>query len=415
MVLPDVDDDSDDAGAAEYEALLAAAAPLEWPDIDEDSAAAMCYTSGTTGNPKGVVYSHRSAVLHSFGVGLAENIGMTSADTVLAIVPMFHANCWGLPHACAMLGASLVLPGRDLSPEAVCRLIETERPTIANGVPTIWLSVLDHWRRERPDLSSLRMITCGGAAVPAALSEAYETEVGVPILHAWGMTETSPVGTVARVPVEVGPNAPAELRRSYLTSQGRAIPGVELRITAEDGAEVAWDGQSMGEIEVRGPWIAREYYGEEGGEEKFRGGWLRTGDVATVDELGFVRIADRTKDLVKSGGEWISSVELEGLLMAHPDVLEAAVIAVPHPRWDERPLACVVLRAEARDRVSAADLIEHLRPQVAKWWLPDAVVFIDEVPKTSVGKFDKKQLRARFPAIPADTATTPTQIAAPTR
>jgi fatty-acyl-CoA synthase len=404
VVLPDVEEAPGTVatGDADYEALLAAASPMEWPELEEDAAAAMCYTSGTTGNPKGVVYSQRSSVLHSMAVGLTDTIGLSSRDTVLAIVPMFHANSWGLPYAAAMLGSTLVLPGRDLSPEAICSLIAEERVTLAAGVPTIWLGVLDHWRRERADLSSLRYVICGGSAVPAALSRAFEREIGRPIIQAWGMTETSPIGTISRLPVELGDDPSEEVRRSYMCSQGRAAPGVEIRVVDESGEEVAKDGKALGEIQIRGPWIARTYYREEPTEEKFAGGWLRTGDVATVDELGYIRIADRTKDLVKSGGEWISSVELEGLLMSHPDVLEAAVIAVPHPKWDERPLACVVPRPEARGRLQESDLIEHLRPLVAHFWLPDKIVFIDEVPKTSVGKFDKKQLRARFAEMPLD-------------
>jgi fatty-acyl-CoA synthase len=396
IVLADSDDSSQDGDALDYEALVAAAAPMEWPTFEESDAAAMCYTSGTTGNPKGVVYSHRSTVLHGFGQGMAEANGPSSLDTILAVVPMFHANCWGYPYAAAMVGAALVLPGRDLSPPAIASLIEDERITLAGGVPTIWLGVLEHWRTHRPDFSSLRLVVCGGSAVPAALSAAYEEEIGVPIMQAWGMTETSPLATVTRVPVEAGPNPSADVRRYYQTSVGRPLAGVEVRIVTDSGEEAPWDGQTVGEIEIRGPWIARSYYKQGDPEEKFHQGWLRTGDVATIDELGFVRITDRTKDLVKSGGEWISSVELEGLLMAHPDVLEAAVIAVPHPKWDERPLACVVLRPEARDRVTEVDLIDYLRPLVARWWLPDAVLFIDEVPKTSVGKFDKKVLRARY-------------------
>jgi len=404
IVLPDVEEAPDVASAddLEYEALLAAATPHEWPDLEEGSAAAMCYTSGTTGNPKGVVYSHRSSVLHSMAVGLTDTIALSSRDTVLAIVPMFHANSWGLPYAAAMLGSTLVLPGRDLSPEAICSLIAEECVTLAAGVPTIWLGVLDYWRKERPDLSSLRYVICGGSAVPAALSQAFEREIGRSLIQAWGMTETSPIGTISRLPVELGDDPPEEVRRAYMCAQGRAAPGVEIRVVDEDGQEVPWDGKALGEIQIRGPWIARTYYREEPSEEKFAGGWLRTGDVASIDELGYIRIADRTKDLVKSGGEWISSVELEGLLMSHPGVLEAAVIAVPHPRWDERPLACVVPRPEARGRLQESDLIEHLRPLVARWWLPDKIVFIDEVPKTSVGKFDKKQLRARFAEIPLD-------------
>jgi len=402
IVLPDSDDAADDGGAVDYEAAIAAAEPTtEWPDIDENAAAAMCYTSGTTGNPKGVVYSHRSSVLHSFATALAGTLGIDANDVVLAIVPMFHANSWGLPHAAAMVGSSLLLPGRDLSPAALCTMIEKERATFAAGVPTIWMGVLDYWRREKPDLSTLRTVICGGSAVPATLSKAFEGEIGVPITQAWGMTETSPIGSVSRLPAEAGQNPDEQTRTYYNTSPGRSVPGVEVRVTGDDGNEVPWDASTPGEIWVRGPWIARQYYGDEGPDPaKFEDGWLRTGDVATVDELGYLRIVDRTKDLVKSGGEWISSVELEGHIMAHPDVLEAAVIGVPDPKWDERPMACVVLRADAKGRVNADDIVEHLRPRVAKWWLPDHIVFIDEVPKTSVGKFDKKVLRARFTEAP---------------
>ena len=412
VVLPDSDDVSGDGDALDYERLVAETAPIEWPEVDERAAAAMCYTSGTTGDPKGVVYAHRSTVLHTLAVGLADGLGVCASDTVLAVVPMFHANCWGLPYTAAMVGASLVLPGRDLTPASLCRLIETERCSVAAGVPTIWLGILEHWRREHPDLSSLRTTVCGGAAVPRALSSAFEKEIGVPITHAWGMTETSPIGTVARLPAEAGPDPDEETRRGYLISQGRPVPGVELRLVDEAGADVPHDGHSLGEILVRGPWIARQYYGDAEPGPRFAGGWFHTGDVAAIDPLGYLRISDRTKDLVKSGGEWISSVEVEGHLMSHPDVLEAAVIAVPHERWSERPLACVVPRPDARGRLTADTLLDHLRTRVARWWLPDAIVFVDEVPKTSVGKFDKKLLRVRYPELPAD-ARSPEPAAEP--
>ncbi|HEY6378037.1 MAG TPA: long-chain fatty acid--CoA ligase [Candidatus Dormibacteraeota bacterium] len=401
IVMEDDPDGSLDGGALAYEPTIGAAEPLAWPELDERTAAAMCYTSGTTGDPKGVVYSHRSTVLHSLAVGLADGLGLSASDRVLVVVPMFHANAWGLPYAAALVGASLILPGRDLSPAALCGLIERERPTFAAGVPTIWLGILEHYRIHRPDLSSLRTTVVGGSAVAPALMAAFEDELGVPILHAWGMTETSPIGSTAHLPAELGRNSDPLVRRSYLCSQGRAVSGVEMELLDGAGQPVPHDGEAMGEICVRGPWIASQYYGDDQPGEKFAGGWLHTGDVATIDLYGYVRITDRTKDLVKSGGEWISSVELEGLLMSHPDVLEAAVIAVPDQRWTERPLACVVPRPHAQDRLRAEDLIEYLRPQVARWWLPDGVVFIDAVPKTSVGKFDKKVLRARFPAMPA--------------
>ena len=404
VVMEDLPDTGEDpAGVARYEDLLAAAPAAEDAVTDEWAAAAMCYTSGTTGNPKGVAYSHRSTVLHTYGVCLADGLGLSAADNVLTVVPMFHASAWGLPYAAAFCGAGIVLPGRDLTAAGLCALIEAERCSAAAGVPTIWLGILEHWRREKPDLSSLRFTVCGGSAVPPALSRAYEEEIGVPVLHAWGMTETSPIGSVARVPAELGADATEETRRAYQVSQGRPVPGVELQLQDDDGNPVPHDGESMGEICVRGPWIASAYVGDDEPGPKFAGGWLHTGDVATVDALGYIHITDRTKDLVKSGGEWISSVELEGLLMAHPDVLEAAVIAVPHPTWSERPLACIVPRPGAGG-LTADAVLDFLRPQVARWWLPDAVVFIDEVPKTSVGKFDKKVLRTRFPSMPDDAA-----------
>jgi fatty-acyl-CoA synthase len=380
----------------DYEELLAAAEPADFRVEDEQRAAAMCYTSGTTGRPRGVVYSHRSTVLHSLGAMLADTIGVSERDTVLPVVPMFHANAWGLAHAAVMAGSSLVLPGPQMTPEAIARFIDEERVTLAAGVPTIWMGALDHLAGR--DLPALRAILCGGSAVPRALSEAYREGVGMPILQAWGMTETSPVGAVCHIRSTRADDPEDELADLRAT-QGVPAPLVEVRIV-EPGTEdeLPWDGETRGELQCAGPWIAASYYRDEGGSGAFTSdGWLRTGDVATITPDGYIRLVDRTKDLVKSGGEWISSVELENEIMAHPAVREAAVIGVPDDRWGERPLACVV--PEDGAEVDFDDLRTFLESRVARWWIPERVEVIDEVPKTSVGKFSKKTLRERFGAL----------------
>jgi fatty-acyl-CoA synthase len=383
-------------GAIAYEDLLeqaggAAHEPFEYPELDERQAASLCYTSGTTGNPKGVLYSHRSISLHTTVTLSKDGTGISRADRILAVVPMFHVNSWGLPYGAALAGADLILPDRHLQPEPLAGLIAGERPTLVGCVPTIFQGLLGYAEQHPElDLSSLSNAACGGSAVPRQLMKDFEERHEVRIFQAWGMTETSPVATYSR-PRE------REHDDSYWderATQGRPLPWVELRLAGDDGAEVARDGVATGEIEVRGPWVASRYFADSSEDEKFATGWLRTGDIASVDERGNVHITDRSKDVIKSGGEWISSVELENELMSHPDVMEAAVIAKPDERWSERPLCCVVLRDQAA--ADAPQLVEHLRDKVAKWWLPDEFAFVAEIPKTSVGKFDKKVLRGRL-------------------
>ncbi len=373
-----------------YEELLAAEdGDYAWPELDERSAAAMCYTSGTTGNPKGVVYSHRSTYLHSFAITSASSLGISDRDRVLSIVPMFHANAWGTPYGAFMTGADLIMPQQFLQPAPLAAIIERHRPTLSAGVPTIWSELLRHAQSTPVDLSSLRMITAGGAAVPRQLIERYRDELGVEMVQGWGMTETSPLCSLALPPRGVAPEEEIEWR----TKAGRVVPGVEVRVVAEDGTVLPDDGAAVGEFEVRGPWIASSYY-KDPSPERFHDCWLRTGDIGTLDGMGYMQISDRTKDVIKSGGEWISSVELENEVMAHPAVIEAAVIAVPDERWSERPLVAVV--AEPGQQPQVPELIEFLSGRVSRWWLPERWAFVEEIPKTSVGKFDKKAIRASY-------------------
>jgi fatty-acyl-CoA synthase len=371
----------------DYEELLSGQPDtFDWPEVDERAAAAMCYTSGTTGNPKGVVYSHRSIYLHSMQVCMTDGMGLSQSDRALAVVPMFHAMSWGLPYAAMMVGASMIMPDRFLQPEPLVRMMEAEKPTMAAAVPTIWQGVLQQLEATQADVSSLKEVVVGGAACPPSLMKAFEEKFGITVLHAWGMTETSPLGSVARPPA----GSTGEERWAYRTSQGRMPAGVESRLVGDNGEVLPKDGKSIGELEVRGPWITGAYYGDDD-PEKFHDGWLRTGDVGYVTPDGFLQLTDRAKDVIKSGGEWISSVELENAVMAHPAVAEAAVIGIPDEKWSERPLAAVVLKEG--QQVEAVELREFLRDKLAKWQLPEYWTFIPEVPKTSVGKFDKKVLR----------------------
>ena len=380
----------------EYESLIAdRPTAYDWPRLDERHPAAMCYTSGTTGDPKGVVYSHRAIYLHSMQVNMAESFALTDSDVTMPIVPMFHVNAWGLPHAAFMTGVGMLMTDRFLQPAAIGEMIERERPTHAAAVPTIWQGLLAELAVNKRDISSLRNVVIGGSACPPSLMRAFEERHGVRLTHAWGMTEMSPLGTVALPPG----GRTEEEEWVYRVTQGRFPASVEARLIGPSGQEMPWDGESAGELEVRGPWIAGAYFDGDGAEpltpeDKFRDGWLRTGDVGTISPDGYLTLTDRSKDVIKSGGEWISSMELENHLMAHPEVAEAAVVAVPDQRWGERPLATVVLRPGATADFAA--LRAHLAERVPRWQLPERWAFIESVPKTSVGKFDKKIIRRQY-------------------
>lgn len=386
------------AGYENYEDFLKTAiGDFHYPSIDERDALGMCYTSGTTGKPKGVAYSHRAVVLHSFAAGLAGSMGLTQHDVALPVVPMFHANAWGVPFVATMIGTKQVFPGPHLDPQSLLDLFEKEQVTFAAGVPTIWLGAQQLLDRNpgRWKLPQGLRLTVGGAPTPEALIRSMERH-GIEIIHAWGMTETTPLGSVSRLKSYML-DWPEDKKYAYRAKQGIPSPFVDARIMTDSGDEAPWDGQTMGELQVRGPWVAASYYNNPDAADRWtQDGWFKTGDVACIDPEGYIEIRDRTKDLIKSGGEWISSVDLENTLMAHPAVAEAAVVAVPHPKWQERPLAAVVLKEEYRGKVTPEELKEFLGKKFAKWWIPDAIVFVDEVPKTSVGKFQKSKLREQF-------------------
>ncbi len=382
--------------AHDYEKLIAAeSGDFTWPDIDENSPMGLCYTSGTTGNPKGVMYTHRSNYMHTVAGALPDALGLSRNDTVMAVVPMFHANAWGLPYSGCMTGLKQVFPGPMMDGPSVCQLLQDEKVTFTAGVPTIWLGVMNELIANpgKYDLSNLKTMLCGGSAPPRAMMEWYEKNLGINFVHAWGMTETSPLGCINRLKPKMQ-SLPHDQRLDIKQRAGIAAPGLQLRIVDDAGNEVPHDGVSMGRLLIRGPWIAAAYYKQDPAPEKFPDGWLDTGDIATLDAEGYMAIADRSKDLVKSGGEWISSVDLENSIMAIPGVAEAAVIAAFHPKWQERPLACVVVKPGAT--VTKEQIYDHLGKNFVKWWMPDDIVFIEAVPKTSVGKFDKKVLRDQF-------------------
>jgi len=397
IVVRETDDTPLPAGTIDYEALVASGDPsYQYPELAESEAAMMCYTSGTTGRPKGVLYSHRSLCLHTLGTLISDVTGITERDTVLAVVPMFHANAWGMPFSAAVSGARQVMPGPHLDAASLVELFERERVTMAAGVPTIWLGILQYLDANptRHDLTALRRMLVGGAAVPEPLIRAFQDRHGLYIQQGWGMTETSPVASVSKVTSDIA-DASSDVQFAYRAKAGIPLPFVEIRSRRDDGVLAAWDGDTMGELEVRGPWVARAYYNAPESSDRFTDdGWFRTGDIVTIDARGCITIQDRAKDLVKSGGEWISSVALESALLSAPDVSEAVVIALPHAKWDERPVAVIVPRAGHTPTVDSVRA--HLAPHFAKWWLPDDVILVDSIPRSGTGKYLKSVLRERF-------------------
>jgi fatty-acyl-CoA synthase len=364
-----------------------------WVSLEEGAACGMCYTSGTTGNPKGVVYSHRSNVLHAMIACMPDAMGISCRDTVMPVVPMFHANAWGLAQSAPMIGAKLVMPGPRMDGEAIWELLDTERVTFTAAVPTVWLMLLNYLEETGKMLPHLNKVVIGGSACPRAMARTFEENYGVEVIHAWGMTEMSPLGTLGSLkPQHEG--LEGEARLDVKQKQGFAPFGVEMKVTDDDNTELPWDGKTFGRLKVRGPAVAKAYFGGAGAEQFDPEGWFDTGDVAHIDADGFMQITDRAKDVIKSGGEWISTIELENLAVGHPDVAEAAVIGVAHPKWDERPLLVVV--AKAGRNPTKADLIDYLEGKVAKWWLPDDVAFVEEIPHTATGKIQKTKLRELF-------------------
>ena len=374
-----------------------------WPQFDERSAAALCYTSGTTGNPKGALYSHRSTLLHAFAGALPDSLGLSARDTILPVVPMFHVNAWGLPYAAAMTGAKLVFPGAALDGKSVYDLIEGEQVTMAAGVPTVWLGLLNHTAQHGLQFSSMRRTVIGGSACPPAMIKSFRDDYNVSVLHAWGMTEMSPIGTVCNLKLHQTQLGTDE-QLAIMAKQGRAVFGVDMKIVDGDGAELPWDGLASGDLLVKGPWIISNYFKGEGGDPLVEG-WFPTGDVASIDADGFLQITDRSKDVIKSGGEWISSIDVENIAMAHPAVAMAACIAVPHPKWDERPLLVVMKKpGEQAAKATAADILAHFEGRIAKWQIPDDVVFVDAIPLGATGKIQKNKLREQFKAHTLPTA-----------
>jgi acyl-CoA synthetase (AMP-forming)/AMP-acid ligase II len=377
----------------EYEKLIEAENDrFEWPEFDERTAACLCYTSGTTGNPKGALYSHRSTLIHAYASALPDALSISARDVVLPVVPMFHVNAWGLPYACALSGAKLVFPAQHLDGKSLHQLFETEEVTMSAGVPTVWLGLLNYMKEQKLQFTTLKRVVIGGSACPPAMIRAFQEEYGVFVLHAWGMTEMSPLGTATTFKAKHDKWHEDE-RMKLQNKQGRALFGVDMRIVDENGAELPWDGKAFGDLQVRGPWVIKGYFKGEGGDP-LKGGWFPTGDVCTIDPDGYIQVTDRSKDVIKSGGEWISSIDLENIAVAHPAIAEAAVIGVKHPKWDERPIV-VAVKKPGKD-VSKDELLKFYEGKIAKWWMPDDVVFVPELPHTATGKLSKLTLRQRM-------------------